>query len=75
VEALKKDEAIAIPGDFDYTTLASLKAELRQKLELHRPSTLAQAARIEGMTPAALMLLLASVKKLSQGAARRKQAS
>jgi tRNA uridine 5-carboxymethylaminomethyl modification enzyme len=74
VEALKKDEAIAIPDDFDYTTLASLKAELRQKLELHRPSTLAQAARIEGMTPAALMLLLASVKKLSQGAVRRKQA-
>ncbi len=63
----RKTRRSRIPDDFDYTTLASLKAELRQKLELHRPSTLAQAARIEGMTPAALMLLLASVKKLSQG--------
>jgi tRNA uridine 5-carboxymethylaminomethyl modification enzyme len=75
VEALKKDEAITIPDGFDYTTLASLKAELRQKLELHRPATLAQASRIEGMTPAALMLLLATVKKLSHGQSRRKQAS
>jgi tRNA uridine 5-carboxymethylaminomethyl modification enzyme len=75
VEALKKDEAIAIPDSFDYTTLASLKSELRQKLELHRPATLAQASRIEGMTPAALMLLLATVKKLSHGQSRRKQAS
>jgi tRNA uridine 5-carboxymethylaminomethyl modification enzyme len=75
VEALKKDEAIAIPDGFDYTTLASLKAEVRQKLELHRPATLAQAGRIEGMTPAALMLLLATVKKLSHGQSRRKQAS
>jgi tRNA uridine 5-carboxymethylaminomethyl modification enzyme len=75
VEALKKDEAIAIPDGFDYTTLASLKAEVRQKLELHRPATLAQASRIEGMTPAALMLLLATVKKLSHGQSRRKQAS
>jgi tRNA uridine 5-carboxymethylaminomethyl modification enzyme len=63
IATLRKDEKAAIPGDFDYTTLASLSAEVRQKLELHRPSTLAQASRIEGMTPAALMLLLAGLKK------------
>jgi len=63
VAALRKDEAIAIPAEFDYGTLPSLKAELRQKLAAQRPATLAQAGRIEGMTPAALMLVLASVKK------------
>ncbi len=63
IAALRKDEKAAIPDHFDYTTLASLSAEVRQKLELHRPATLAQAARIEGMTPAALMLLLAGLKK------------
>jgi tRNA uridine 5-carboxymethylaminomethyl modification enzyme len=63
IAALRKDEKAAIPDHFDYTTLASLSSEVRQKLELHRPATLAQAARIEGMTPAALMLLLAGLKK------------
>jgi len=63
VAALKKDEAVEIPGDFDYTTLPSLKAELRQKLSERRPATLAQAGRVEGMTPAALMLILSAVKK------------
>jgi tRNA uridine 5-carboxymethylaminomethyl modification enzyme len=63
VAALRKDEAVEIPASFDYATLASLKSELRQKLEQQRPATLAQAGRIEGMTPAALMLVLAAVKK------------
>ncbi|MBN8911879.1 MAG: tRNA uridine-5-carboxymethylaminomethyl(34) synthesis enzyme MnmG, partial [Rhizobiales bacterium] len=65
VAALRKDEAVAIPETFDYATLLSLKAEVRQKLDQQRPSTLAQAARIEGMTPAALLLILAAVKKQS----------
>ena len=63
VAALRKDEAVAIPETFDYATLPSLKAELRQKLAQQRPATLSQAGRIEGMTPAALMLILAAVKK------------
>lgn len=63
VAALRKDEAISIPDTFDYATLASLRAELREKLSVQRPATLAQAGRIEGMTPAALMLILAAVKK------------
>src|SRR5262249_14545091 len=57
VAALRKDEAVEIPARFDYATLPSLKAELRQKLDAQRPATLAQAGRIEGMTPAALMLI------------------
>ncbi|MCC7253521.1 tRNA uridine-5-carboxymethylaminomethyl(34) synthesis enzyme MnmG [Hyphomicrobium sp.] len=71
VAALKKDEGVEIPSAFDYATLPSLKAELRQKLAQQRPATLAQAGRIEGMTPAALLLILAAVKKQTQ----RKRAS
>ena len=71
VTALRKDEAVAIPASLDYATLPGLKAELRQKLAAQRPATLAQAGRIEGMTPAALMLVLSAVKKQ----AARKRAS
>jgi len=63
VAALRKDEAIGIPTDFSYCALSGLSAEARQKLEKHRPANLAQAARIDGMTPAALFLLLAALKK------------
>jgi tRNA uridine 5-carboxymethylaminomethyl modification enzyme len=63
VLAFRKEEGVRIPADFDYATVASLSAEVRQKLERLRPATLAQASRMEGMTPAALMLLLAHLKK------------
>lgn len=69
VERLRKDEAHAIPLDFNYASLKGLSNELRQKLLKTRPGTLGQAGRVEGMTPAALTLILA---KLRQGA--RKQA-
>jgi tRNA uridine 5-carboxymethylaminomethyl modification enzyme len=54
---------VRIPADFDYAVLAGLSAEVRQKLETLRPATLAQASRMEGITPAALMLLLAHLRK------------
>jgi len=62
VEALRKDEALRIPTDLDFDSLPGLSTEVRQKLTRHRPATLAQAARIDGMTPAALLLLLAQLK-------------
>ncbi len=62
VAALRKDEALAIPPAFDFAALPGLSTEARQKLERHRPATLAQAARIDGITPAALLLLLAHLK-------------
>ena len=62
VAQLKRDEAILIPEDFDYAELSSLSAEVRQKLARHRPATIAQAGRLEGMTPAALLTLLARLK-------------
>ncbi len=64
IEALKRDEALAIPEDFDFNALAGLSNEVKQKLETVRPATLAQASRMDGMTPAALTLLLSHVKRL-----------
>ncbi|MEO0918200.1 MAG: tRNA uridine-5-carboxymethylaminomethyl(34) synthesis enzyme MnmG, partial [Pseudomonadota bacterium] len=65
---LRKDEARSIPADFDYGSLSGLSNELSQKLAAARPETLAQAGRIEGMTPSALTLILA---KLRQNELRR----
>ncbi|MGN6158047.1 MAG: tRNA uridine-5-carboxymethylaminomethyl(34) synthesis enzyme MnmG, partial [Devosia sp.] len=53
VEAMRRDEGIAIPAWIDYADIPGLSNELRQKLALQRPQTLAQAQAIEGMTPAA----------------------
>ncbi len=63
VAALKRDEALAIPADFNYTGIPGLSNEARQKLEQHRPVSLAHAGRIDGLTPAALLLVLARLKK------------
>jgi tRNA uridine 5-carboxymethylaminomethyl modification enzyme len=52
-----------LPQDFDYGGVAGLSNELREKLARIRPNDLGQAARISGMTPAALSLLLIHVKK------------
>jgi tRNA uridine 5-carboxymethylaminomethyl modification enzyme len=62
VAALRRDEALAIPAGFDFAALPGLSTEVRQKLDKHRPGTIAQAARIDGITPAALLLLLAQLK-------------
>ena len=63
VAALQRDEAVSIPDGLDISSLSGLSTEMRQKINLHKPSTMAQASRIDGMTPAALMLLLAAVKR------------
>lgn len=63
VEALRRDESHEIPQDFDYGALSSLSRELSDKLTRGRPTTLAQAGRIDGMTPAALTLILAALKR------------
>jgi tRNA uridine 5-carboxymethylaminomethyl modification enzyme len=63
IEALRKEEDARIPPGFAYADISGLSAEVRQKLEALRPASLAQAARMEGMTPAAVMLLLAHLRK------------
>ena len=67
IAAFRKEESITIPLDFAFARIAGLSNELRQKLECDRPASLGQAARLDGMTPAALMLLLAHLKKGSRG--------
>ncbi|WP_158807714.1 tRNA uridine-5-carboxymethylaminomethyl(34) synthesis enzyme MnmG [Beijerinckia sp. L45] len=61
--AFRRDEVLAIPGDLDYANLPGLSTEIRVRLERVRPETLGQAARIEGVTPTALTLLAAHVRK------------
>jgi tRNA uridine 5-carboxymethylaminomethyl modification enzyme len=63
IEAYRRDEAAAIPPGIDYGAISGLSTEVRQKLERVRPATLAQAGRIDGITPAALMLILSHVKR------------
>ena len=58
VEAMRKDEQLSIPENFNFKDISGLSNEIKQKLAHSRPSTLAQAGRIEGMTPAALALSL-----------------
>ncbi len=64
VEAIARDEAWAIPDAFDYFSLAGLSKELKGKLSDVRPQTLGQASRIDGVTPAALMLILARLRQV-----------
>ncbi|UWR15416.1 tRNA uridine-5-carboxymethylaminomethyl(34) synthesis enzyme MnmG [Sulfitobacter sp. M368] len=63
IDALRKDEAQKIPVGFQYEALDGLSNELKMKLMSAQPETLAQAARIDGMTPAALTLLLARLRR------------
>ncbi len=63
VEALRRDEAWQIPSDFQYEAMEGLSNELVDKLSRARPRTLAQAGRVEGVTPAALTLILARLRQ------------
>ncbi len=64
IAKVRRHASIALPADFSYETVDGLSHELRQKLSAARPETLARAARIPGMTPAALSLLLVHARKL-----------
>ncbi|ABI67244.1 glucose inhibited division protein A [Maricaulis maris MCS10] len=66
--AFRRDEAVRLPRDLDYSGIGGLSNEAREKLERARPETLGQAARIEGVTPGALTAVLAHVKRRTQGA-------
>lgn len=62
--AFKRDEAIEIPLDFDYSVISGLSSEVRDRLVRHRPHSVGRASRIEGVTPAALLLLAAHLRSL-----------
>ena len=69
IAAFRRDEAVALPIRLDYAGIPGLSNEMRLKLEAVRPGTLGQAARIEGVTPAALTLLAAHARRADRGAA------
>lgn len=69
IDRLAKDEAQKIPAGFDYAGLDGLSNELTAKLRRVLPSTLAQAGRIDGMTPAALALILAKLRQTAKKSA------
>ena len=63
IAAFKKDEGIDIPIDIDYDNFSGLSNEIKSKLKLIKPKTLGQALRIDGVTPAAAIILLAFIRK------------
>jgi len=65
IARLRRYEETVLPADFDYTLAKGLSNEVRQKLIEHRPTTIGQASRMPGITPAAISLLLVYLKKAS----------
>ncbi|MDG1862425.1 MAG: tRNA uridine-5-carboxymethylaminomethyl(34) synthesis enzyme MnmG [Yoonia sp.] len=63
IAAMERDEKHVLPSDMNYTEIVGLSNELVQKLQKTQPRDVAQAARIEGMTPAALMLIVSWLKR------------
>lgn len=63
IESVRRDEQRHIPDDVDYMNIAGLSMELRHKLTSARPQTIAQAQAVDGMTPAAITLLLAVLRR------------
>ena len=68
IEAFRRDAGLRIPSDIKYEAIGGLSNEVRQKLEATRPETLGQASKLEGVTPGALMAVLAYMKKKNRAA-------
>tara|TARA_B100000700_G_C14335342_1_gene530153 strand:- start:7 stop:531 length:525 start_codon:yes stop_codon:yes gene_type:complete len=66
IKTFKKDESLLIPNEIDYDSFSGLSNEVKSKLNLIRPKTLGQALRIDGVTPAAAIILLGAIKKVKQ---------
>lgn len=66
IEKTRRNEETALPHDIDYIEVSGLSSEVIEKLNRHKPSTVGQASRISGVTPAAISLLLVHLKRNSQ---------
>jgi tRNA uridine 5-carboxymethylaminomethyl modification enzyme len=66
IVAFRKDENLLIPLNIDYSKLSGLSNEVKTKFKLIKPTTLGQALRIDGITPAAAFILLSHIKKVSK---------
>ena len=64
IKTFRKDEGLLIPTEIDYDSFSGLSNEVKSKLKLIRPKTLGQALRIDGVTPAAAIILLGAIKKV-----------
>jgi tRNA uridine 5-carboxymethylaminomethyl modification enzyme len=62
VAQIKREEARTIPGELDFSAVAGLSNELKQKMLARRPTSIAEAQRLDGMTPAALSLIIAHIR-------------
>jgi tRNA uridine 5-carboxymethylaminomethyl modification enzyme len=69
IRAYRRDEALRLPDNLDYDRVGALSAEMRSKLKAARPATLGAAARLSGVTPAALVALLRHVRRDDRSAA------
>jgi tRNA uridine 5-carboxymethylaminomethyl modification enzyme len=67
IEAFRRDESFELPEHLDYSAMPGLSHEIRQKLQTFRPRTIGQAGRMDGMTPAALTLLVAHARRAGRG--------
>ncbi len=70
IAAYRRDESFELPDNFDYAALPGLSNEMKQKLQTHRPRTIGHAGRIDGVTPAALTLLVAHVRRGKKNSAK-----
>ena len=68
IDAIKRDERVLIPVSLDYNSIQGLSTELKVKLSKARPTNMLQAARVDGITPAALMLVMAKIKFMGKAA-------
>lgn len=66
IVSFRRDEGVLLPYDLDYSNISGLSQELKVRLAQTRPASIGQAARIEGMTPAAVAILLVHFKKVPQ---------
>jgi tRNA uridine 5-carboxymethylaminomethyl modification enzyme len=67
-------DCVALPDDIDYSSVRGLSKEVQQRLAQHRPQTVGQASRVQGVTPAAISLLLVHLKRRTATAARETHA-
>jgi tRNA uridine 5-carboxymethylaminomethyl modification enzyme len=71
IERHRRNEETRLPADLDYTQVAGLSHEVRQKLSESRPATIGLASRLPGMTPAAVSILIVHLKKRAHSARTR----
>lgn len=69
IESMRRDENLHIPEELDFSSIAGLSNELRNKLNLRKPKSIAEAQRIEGMTPAGIALIIAQIRRRQNAAA------